>query len=86
MGMKSFVWEDKSAFHEPRPKILPLGQKKVFKGKIYLTLSNYHFNDNLCLKLLIAIIYPSNYKNNNNISPQCQQNDEITLTKIKTKY
>jgi hypothetical protein len=58
MGMKSFVWEDKSAFHEPRPKILPLGQKKVFKGKIYLTLSNYHFNDNLCLKLLIAIIYP----------------------------
>jgi hypothetical protein len=42
-------------------------------GKVHLTVlipSNYHPNDNnLSLKLSIAIIYLSNYQNNDNIPP-----------------
>ena len=38
-----------------------------FMGKIYLTSSNYHSNDNLLSKLSIATIYPPNYQNNDNV-------------------
>jgi hypothetical protein len=56
-------------------------KEKKKKGKIHLTPSNYHPNDNLPPKLLIAIIYPPNYQNNDNVPP-ILTNDKITLTKI----
>jgi hypothetical protein len=42
-------------------------RKKKKKGKVYLTFSNYHLNDNLFLKLSIVIIYTSNYQHKGNI-------------------
>jgi hypothetical protein len=41
----------------------------IFLGKVHLTPSNYHSNDNLPLKQSIATIYPPNYQSNDDVPP-----------------